>query len=167
MEKSIIEHKMVLGMHSQMDHLLKMEKNILSVYPKIIFYKATDYEEGLQLLLSLTFDLVILKIGVEKEKSLMELALRRNFPVILLSENGQYREGLEQITGLDPRAHVQKADARKIVPVIEDVLKMNNVLKWRSFLANVSRTLNSVVSALSTKDIDDRYTDDSDKCIYY
>jgi len=167
MEKSIVENKMVLGIHSRMDHLLKMEKNILSVYPKILFYKATNYEEGLQLLLSFTFDLVILKIGVEKEQILMELASRRNFPVILLSENCQYQRGLEQITGLNPHAHVQKTDVGMIVPVIEDVLKTNSALKWKGFLVKVSRILNSVVSALSPKDIDGRYINDSNKCIYY
>jgi hypothetical protein len=104
---------------------------------------------------------------VENEINFKDFVLHRGFPAILISENGQYRGRREQITGLNSHTYSQKANVQKIVPVIENVLKADTAKKWRCFLASVLRTLNSIVGALSPKEIEGMYSDDSIKCIYY
>ena len=167
MKNSLRNHKMVLGVHSHMEHLLEIEKELMGAHPTILFYKATTYEEGLQLMLSYTFDLVISETSVEQGTELIALALRRNFPVLIISENGQSPDELNQLYGLHIQAVSSKEDTTKIVQDIGKTLRTQNKLSLRLVIGKILTMCNVIVHTLTPKTIDRKHYALPNNCIYY
>jgi hypothetical protein len=167
MKNSLRNHKMVLGVHSHMEHLLEIEKELMGAHPTILFYKATTYEEGLQLMLSYTFDLVISETSVEQGTELIALALRRNFPVLIISENGQSPDELNQLYGLKIQAVSSKEDTTKIVQDIGKTLRAQNKLSLRLVIGKILTACTSIMHTLTPQTIDRKYYALPSNCIYY
>ena len=167
MKNSLRKHKMVLGVHSHMEHLLKMEKELVGAHPTILFYKATTYKEGLQLMLSYTFDLVVSETSVEQGTELIALALRRNFPVLIISENNQSPEELNQLHGLHIQAVSSQEDTTKIVQDIGKMLKAQNNLSLRLVIGKILTMCNLIVHTLTPQTIEEKYHALPNNCIYY
>jgi len=150
-------HRMVLGVHSSKKHLIKMEKALKDVYPALQFHKATTYEEGLQLMLSYTFDLVISGTGLKQGAELIDLALRRNFPVVIISENGRSPEDLNRLYGLKVKAVSSKQDTMEIVRHAGEILKVPNGPCLRRIMGKTHRLYHLTVCMLSPQTIDPKY----------
>ncbi len=150
-------HRMVLGVHSSMEQLLKMENELKDAYPTILLYKATTYEEGLQLVLSYTFDLVISEMGLKQGAEIIDLASRRNFPVVIISENGRSTEKLRRLYGPNIKAVSSKQDTMKIVQRIGEILKVHNKLRLQRIIGKFINMCHLTVRMLSPKTIDPKY----------
>lgn len=160
-------HRMVLGVHRSMDHLIKMEKALKDAYPTIQLYKATTYEEGLQLMLSYTFDLVISGTGLKEGSELTDLALRRNFPVVIISENGRSPEDLKRLYGLKVKAVSSKQDTMEIVQDIGKTLKGPDGFRLRRIIGKIHMLFHWTVCMLSPQMIDPKYCELPSKGLDY
>jgi hypothetical protein len=148
---------MVLGVHRSMEHLTKMEKVLKDAYPAVQFHKATTYEEGLQLMLSYTFDLVISETRLKHGSDLIDLASRRNFPVVIISENGRSAEALRRLYGSKIKAVSSKQDTIKTVQRIGEILKVNKKLRLQRIFGKIISMCHLIVDMLSPKTIDPKY----------
>lgn len=166
MKKASKQPKSVLGLSSRVDYLLEMEREIMDACPHIHLCKATTYEDGVQLMLSFTFDLVVLEVSNEPGARLIDLVLRRKFPLLVLSEKGEIIAVLQCLNGAKIRGVVPKS-ADTVVSTIEGVLKTRNTIGWRDVLQKICSRFAGLVGMMSPQKIDTTYYTDSDSCIYY
>lgn len=150
-------HRMVLGVHRDTERLLNMEKELQNAYPGIMLHKAGTYEEALQLMLSYTFDLVISEMGLRQEAKLIDLALRRNFPVFIISENGHSPQELCRLYGSKIKALSSTQGTIKIVQDIGKKLKVHKKIGLRRIIGKIIGIGHLTVSILSPQTIDPKY----------
>jgi len=160
-----MKNKNVLAVDSQMDVLQTLEEQILGACPGCRLDTATTFEDARQLMLMLTYDLVISDIMSYPGSRLVDLAMSRNFSVLVLSDNGSSDEALNQSNGMKIRAVVPKENLNEIVPIIKQVLRLECVPAWRGALDKLAGSSASLVSRLSLKNLDGVYR--ADKGIFY
>jgi DNA-binding response OmpR family regulator len=85
MNKLVLNGKRVLVVNSDYDDLTILEKKILEASPNCKFEKATSYREAVEKLGLWTYDLVILDITRVWYFDLLNLALRRKFPIVMFT----------------------------------------------------------------------------------
>ena len=85
MSPSILNGKLILAVDDESDVLAVLEEEILGAAPECKFEKATTYEEAANKLESQTYDLVILDIMGVRGFDLLDLAVRKNFRVAMLT----------------------------------------------------------------------------------
>jgi len=85
MDEFILNNKRVLIINSDQDVLTTLEKKLSDVHPNCEFDKATSYGEAVGRLESWTYDLIILDITKVWSIDLLNLALRRRFPVVIFT----------------------------------------------------------------------------------
>jgi DNA-binding NarL/FixJ family response regulator len=124
MKDFTMKNKRFLAIDSQVGLLLTLEEEILSGFPECHLDMATTLEDGRQLMLMVTYDLVILDIMSSPGSNLLDLILSRKFPVLVLSDNVTSPEALSQFHGLRIKAFLHKKDLDNIVPTIEQVLTL-------------------------------------------
>lgn len=166
MKKASNKPKSVLGLSSHVDYLLEMEKKLMDTCPHIHLYKAITYEDGLQLMLSFNFDLVVLEVSREPGARLLDLALRRKFPLLALSEQDEIIAVLQCLNGAKIKGFVPKS-ADTVVSTIEQVLKTGNTIRWRDVLQKLYSRFAAVVGVMSPRKIHPTYYTDSNSRIYY
>jgi len=110
-----------LAVDSRVDLLLTLEEEILSGFPECHLDMATTFEDGRQLMLMVTYDLVILDIMSSPGSNLLDLILSRKFPVLVLSDNVTSPEALSQFNGFRIKAFLPKKDLDNIVSTIEQI----------------------------------------------
>ena len=153
MKDSIMKNKSVLAVDSQMDLLQTLEEEILSACPECRLDMATTFEDGRQLMLLLTYDLVISDIMNAPGCDLIDLAASRNFPVLVLSDNGSSDEALNQSNGMKIRAVLPKENLNEIVPTVEEVLKYECMPGWKRALEKLDSIANFFLKILLPKSL--------------
>jgi len=82
MIRSIFEEKQIRAADDDPDILQVLEEEILEACPNCRFHKATTYIQAVEMMLSLTYDLVLLDIRRVRGSDLLNLAVTRNFPAV-------------------------------------------------------------------------------------
>lgn len=82
MTRCIFEEKQILAVADDPGILQVLEEEILEVCPNCRFHKATTYNQAVEMMLSLTYDLVLLDIRGVRGSDLLNLAVTRNFPAV-------------------------------------------------------------------------------------
>ena len=116
-------------------------------------------------MLLLTYDLVISDITNAPGCDLIDLAASRNFPVLVLSDNGSSDESLNQSNGLRIRAALPTEKLNEIVPTVEEVLKHEFVPGWKRALDKLWHFLISFGPGYSPKGSARSFP--ADEVIYY
>jgi|LGVF01.1.fsa_nt_gb hypothetical protein len=165
MEHLFMNNKSVLAVDSQTDVLQTLEEQILGACPGCRLDTATTFEDGRDLMLSIMYDLVISDIIRAPGSNLVDVAVSRKFPVLVLSDNNISPEGLNRFAGLRIKAVLPKENLANIVPIIKQVLRLECVPAWRGALDKLVDSSASFVSRLSPKNLDGVYR--ADKGIFY
>jgi CheY-like chemotaxis protein len=131
MAESILNEKMILAVDDEQDVLTVLEEEVLGAAPKCRFDKATSYQEALERMMSLTYDVVILDIMGVRGFDLLEMAVSRNFPVTMLTAHALSPEALKRSIEMKARAYLPKEELGKVVPFLEDVLKYEYLPGWK------------------------------------
>ena len=134
MEGSILNGRRVLTVDDEPDVLNLLEEEILAACPDSKVDKATTYNEAVERMMSLTYDVVILDIMGVRGFDLLELAVSRNFPVAMLTAHALTPEALKRSFELKARAYLPKEKLGEIVPFLEDVLKYEYLPGWKLLL---------------------------------
>jgi len=131
MAESILNEKMILAVDDEPDVLTVLEEEIRDAAPKCRFDKATSYQEAIERMMSLTYDVVILDIMGVRGFDLLEMAVSRNFPVAMLTAHALTPEALKRSFEMKARAYLPKENLGGIVPFLEDVLKYEYLPGWK------------------------------------
>jgi len=97
---SIIKHKTILGIDSNMDFLEDLKKIILNEYPEYWFDKAASFSQGRQYMAMFSYDLVISDIMSSPGANLVGVAENHDLPVLAFLSNGHSLKALNHSNGL-------------------------------------------------------------------
>ena len=133
MEKSILNGKTILAVDGDQVVLEILEKEILEAAPNCYFYKANEYQKANELLGSFKYDLIILDIMLVRAFDLLDMAANRPspFPVVMLTPHAPNPEGLKCLFKVGVQACMSKKRLQEVVPLLEDVLKHEDLPFWR------------------------------------
>jgi CheY-like chemotaxis protein len=126
--------KSILMVDDEPDILSLLEEEIGVACPNCRVIKAETYEWAVNLLNSTPYDLVILDIMGVRGFDLLTLAVRLNYPVVMLTAHALSPEALRKAIELGARAYLPKEKIGEIVPFLEDVLTYEPVTGWRRLL---------------------------------
>ena len=134
MAESILNGMRILAVDDEPDVLAILEDEILGAASKCKLEKVTAYEEAAKKLESQTYDLVILDIMGVRGFDLLDLAVKRNFRVAMLTAHALTPEALKRSFEKKARAYLPKEKLGEIVPFLEDVLKYEYLPGWKRLL---------------------------------
>jgi len=134
MVESILNGLRILAVDDEPDVLVVLEDEILGVAPKCKFEKVIAYDEAAKKLESQTYDLVILDIMGVRGFDLLDLAVKRNFRVVMLTAHALNPEALKRSFEMKARAYLPKEKLGEVVPFLEDVLKYEYLPGWKRVL---------------------------------
>ena len=133
MAKSILNDKTILAVDDEPDVLSVLEAEILQAAPKCKFEKATTYEEAAKKLESQP-DVVILDIMGVRGFDLLDLAVKKNLRVAMLTAHALTPEALKRSFEMKARAFLPKEKLGEVVPFLEDVLKYEYLPGWKRLM---------------------------------
>ncbi|MFN3535128.1 MAG: response regulator [Desulfatiglandales bacterium] len=139
---SILSDKRILAVDDEPDVLETLEEE-LSDIPGIVLDKATDYETAHQLLLSWTYDLVILDIMGVRGFDLLRIATIRNFPAVMLTAHALTKDALKRSVEMGARAFIPKEKMKDIKEFLEDVLTLGYGPGWKRLLGKLGGVFGS------------------------
>jgi DNA-binding NtrC family response regulator len=128
MTESILNGKRILAVDDEPDILHILEEEIRIVAPECKFEKATTYEEAAYKLKLQTYDLVVLDIMGVRGFDLLDLAVKRNFQVAMLTAHSFSPESLKRSIDMNARAYLPKEKLGEIIPFLEDILEESDRL---------------------------------------
>jgi len=132
--KSILNGKTILAVDDEPDVLSVLEEEIMEAAPKCKFEKATTYDEAAEKLESQTYDVIILDIMGVRGFDLLDLAVRKNFRVAMLTAHALSPEALKRSFEMKARAYLPKEKLGEVVPFLEDVLKYEYLPGWKRLM---------------------------------
>jgi DNA-binding NtrC family response regulator len=131
---SILNGKTILAVDDEADVLSILEEEVMRAAPKCKFEKATSYEEAAKKLESQTYDVVILDIMGVRGFDLLDLAVKKNLRVAMLTAHALTPEALKRSFEMKARAYLPKEKLGEIVPFLEDVLKYEYLPGWKRLM---------------------------------
>ena len=134
MVESILDGKKILGVDDEPDVLEILEEEILSACPSCQLDKATSYQAAMGKLESNAYDIVILDIMGVRGFDLLDMAVKRNFKVVMLTAHALIPEALKQSFERKARAYLPKEKLGEIVPFLEDILRYEYRPGWKRLL---------------------------------
>lgn len=134
MTESVLREKKILAVDDEPDVLAVLEDEILIACPDCVIDKAISYDGGIELLKSKDYDIVILDIMGVRGFDLLEMAVSRNFKVLMLTAHDLNPEALKKSHDLGARAYLPKEKLEEIVPFLEDMLKYDHKSGWQRLL---------------------------------
>jgi CheY-like chemotaxis protein len=108
MLESILNHKRILAVDDEPDVLTVLEEEIMEACPECKFDKAVTYEEAIKRMASHTYDLVILDIMGVRGFELLDMAVKNNLPVAMLTAHALTPDALKWSIQLMARAYLPK-----------------------------------------------------------
>ena len=134
MAQSILDGKKILLVDDEPDILEILEEEILSSSPTCQFDKATSYQAAMGKLESNIYDLVVLDIMGVRGFDLLDMAVNRDFKVVVLTAHALIPEALKQSFERKARAYLPKEKLGEIVPFLEDVFRYEYRPGWERLL---------------------------------
>jgi CheY-like chemotaxis protein len=131
MKESILDGKRILAVDDEPDVLDILEEEILTACPSCHFEKAPSYEKASELMITSNYDLVILDIMGVRGFDLLDLAVKRDFRVVMLTAHAFSVEALKRSFEEKARAYLPKEKLGEIVPFLEDVLSYEYLPGWK------------------------------------
>ncbi len=139
MAESILNDKKILAVDDEPDVLTSLEEEILGAAPECKFEKATTYEEAAKKLELQTYDVVILDIMGVRGFDLLDLAVRKNLRVAMLTAHALTPEALRRSFEMKARAYLPKEKLGEVVPFLEDVLNYEYLPGWKRLMKKLEK----------------------------
>jgi DNA-binding response OmpR family regulator len=137
MAESILNGKTILAVDDETDVLTLIEDEIRQICSSVILEKATTYDKAAELLNSKVFDLVILDIMGVRGFDLLQIAVKHNFNVAMLTAHALSPDALKKSHDLGARTYLPKDKLGELVPFLEDVLKYEYSPGWKRMLSKL------------------------------
>jgi len=134
MAKSTLDGKRVLAVDDEPDVLTTLKEEILDAAPNCKLEVAATYEEAKKKIESQIYDVVVLDIMGVRGFDLLELAVKKNLRVAMLTAHALTQEALKRSFEMKARAYLPKEKLGEIVPFLEDVLKYEYLPGWKRLM---------------------------------
>jgi DNA-binding response OmpR family regulator len=141
-QSEIWKDKLVLAVDDEPD-VLETIQELLSECPDVTLHTATTFEMARQLLVSYTYDLVILDIMGVRGFELLQIASLEGLPAVMLTAHAVNPEALKKSIELGARAYLPKDFLPSLVLFLEDVLKLSYQSAWKSTLDQLASLFES------------------------
>ena len=144
MTESVLNGKRILAVDDEPDVLEVLKEEIMSAAPKCLFDTATTFEQATELMVSWSYDLIILDIMGVNGFDLLQRATVREYPVptVMLTAHAFSPDALKTSIQLGARAYLPKERLGAIVPFLEDVLTFEYGSGWKRLLKNIEGVFN-------------------------
>lgn len=118
MKESILNNKRILAVDDEPDVLEVLKEEIATAAPTCTVETALTYEKAKELMISWTYDLVILDIMGVRGYDLLQLAVNREnpIPVVMLTGHALSPESLKSSIELGARAYLPKGSLGAVFP---------------------------------------------------
>lgn len=139
MASRLLKGKQILAVDDEPEVLDTIEEELLDhgALPD----RASSYEEAIQKISSLTYDLLILDIMGVRGFELLEHAVARKIPVVMLTGHELSPGSLKRSIELGARAYLPKDQLGRLAPFLEDALFLSYHSAWKSALARLDGSL--------------------------
>jgi len=128
-----------LAVDDEPDVLSTLGEEILGAAPECKFEKATTYEEAVKKLESKPYDVVILDIMGVRGFDLLDLAVKKNLRVAMLTAHALTPEALRRSFEMKARAYLPKEKLGEVVPFLEDVLTYEYLPGWKRLMKKLEK----------------------------
>jgi CheY-like chemotaxis protein len=125
MTPSILEGKRILAVDDEPD-VLDSLADLLEEYQGLVLDRATDYETGIHLMGSWTYDAVILDIMGVRGFDLLNASVHLGFPTVMLTAHALSADALRKSIELGARAYIPKEEMSAIAAFLEDVMTLEH-----------------------------------------
>lgn len=129
---SSLDGKRILAVDDEPDVLQVIEEQILDACSNCTFETAVTYEEAKTLLNTNFYDVVVLDIMGVRGFDLLDIAVKRNMRVAMLTAHALNPEALDRSYRNKARAYLPKDKLGEIVPLLEDVLVYDFDTGWNN-----------------------------------
>jgi DNA-binding response OmpR family regulator len=143
MQESILTGKMILTVDDEADVLEILKEEITEVCGGCNLHQAGTYELALDHLLSYTYDLVVLDIMGVRGFDLLQKAVSRGFPVVMLTAHALSPQALKRSIEMGARAYLPKEKLSEVVPFLEDVLRYESAPGWKRLFEKLGGYFNT------------------------
>lgn len=130
MSESILNGKKILAVDDEPDVLKVLEEEIMDSCPRCTFETATTFEAAARLLESNSYDVVVLDIMGVRGFDLLDIAVKKDLKVAMLTAHALTPEALERSYKMKARAYLPKEQLGEVVPFLEDVLQYDYDTGW-------------------------------------
>jgi CheY-like chemotaxis protein len=134
----LLKGKQILAVDDERD-VLDILQEELEEY-QVAFDRAATYEDAIQRMSSLTYDLVIMDIMGVRGFELLEYAVTQNIPVVILTAHALSPKSLKDSIELGARAYLPKDQLGQVTPFLEDVLTLSYRPAWKSLFERLGRS---------------------------
>ncbi len=131
MGNSILNGKKILAVDDEPDVLEVLEEEIMEECPDCTFETATTFEAAVQLLETSVYDIVILDIMGVRGFDLLDVAVKKNLKVAMLTAHALSPDALKRSYEMKARAYLPKDKLGEIVPFLEDILQNDYETGWK------------------------------------
>lgn len=144
MSYSALDGKKILAVDDELDIVAVLQEELMNACTECVFEKAASYEEAKKLLESKDYDLIILDIMGVRGFDLLEIAVKKNLKVVMLTAHALSPEALKQSHDMGARAYLPKDRLGEIVPFLEDVLTQTFETGWERLMDRLHVYFNAV-----------------------
>lgn len=130
MAQSVLDGKRILAVDDEPDVLKVLEEEILDSCPNCTFDKATNFEDASKLISAKHYDVVVLDIMGVRGFDLLDIAVKKNMKVAMLTAHALSPEALKKSYDMKARAYLPKDKLGEVVPFLEDVLTTDFQSGW-------------------------------------
>ena len=134
----ILQDKVVLIVDDEVD----VTDTVEEVLDMCLIRKANDYDTARQLLISYTFDIVILDIMGVNGFELLKLSVKRGFPTVMLTSYALTPEALEKSIKLGAVSFLPKEKMSDLDDFIADVVLKDGQPVWEKLFDNLGGFFN-------------------------
>jgi CheY-like chemotaxis protein len=145
MSNSILDHKKILTVDDEPDILAVLKEEIESHCSDCIVDMAANYDEAVKSLESKDHDLVVLDIMGVRGFDLLEIAVKKNLKVVMLTAHALSPENLKRSYDMGARAYLPKQKLGEIVPFLEDALRYEFEPGWKRLLGALREVFNELL----------------------
>lgn len=131
MKETFLDGKTILAVDDEPDVLQVLREEIANASESCRFDEASTYDEAVRKLQSETYDVVILDIMGVRGFDLLEVAVKRNMKVVMLTAHALNSDALKRAYDMKARAYLPKDKLGEIVPFLKDVLSSGFESGWR------------------------------------
>ena len=151
MKTSISKHRKVLISSGEIGGLEAVVRQLRADCSQVQIYEAFTYDEGLQLLLSLSFDLFISHVDFQARNDLIDLALDRKVPVLVIHNGKEPPDFVKRLGSLRLESISSQQEVGEVACDIEKVLASQCMPRWTRLLNAVDKSAVWLVSKLSPR----------------
>lgn len=137
MSESVLKGKKILAVDDEPDILALLEEEIKDSCPSCLLDKATTYEDAVKYLESKYYDVVILDIMGVSGFELLDLAVKKDLKVAILTAHALSPEALKKSMNMKARAYLPKEKLGQVVPFLEDILKYDYESGWKHLMGKL------------------------------